>query len=133
MRSVCGRRGLVLALGLILALGGCATGGGGGGSGRGSANRLTEADIEADQSLDVYSIIQRRRPQWLRVRGAITTSGPVSIAVIIDGTRQQGGVDILRSLRGGEVQELRYMSASDATTRFGTDMTGGAILVVTKH
>jgi hypothetical protein len=94
---------------------------------------LTEADIESDQSLDLYSIIQRHRPQWLRVRGAVTTSGPVTIAVIIDGTRQQGGVDVLRSLRGSEVQEVSFMNARDATTRYGTDMTGGAIVVVTRH
>ena len=133
MRSVCVNRRVVLVLGLVLALGACAGGGGAGGAGRGSSTRLTEADIENDQSLDLYSIIQRRRPQWLRVRGAVTTSGPVTIAVIVDGTRQQGGVDLLRSMRGGEVQEVSFMSASDATTRYGTDMTGGAIMVVTKH
>ncbi len=133
MRSVSVNRRVVLVLGLVLALGACAGGGGAGGAGRGSSTRLTEADIENDQSLDLYSIIQRRRPQWLRVRGAVTTSGPVTIAVIIDGTRQQGSVDLLRSMRGGEVQEVRFMSASDATTRYGTDMTGGAIVIVTKH
>lgn len=133
MRSVWMKRRIVFAAGLFLALGACATSGAGGGTSRGSSTRLTEADIASDQSLDLYTIIQRRRPQWLQVRGGVTTSGPVTIAVILDGQRQQGGLDYLRSIRGSDVEEVRYMNARDATTRYGTNMTGGAIVVVTKH
>jgi hypothetical protein len=53
--------------------------------------------------------------------------------VIVDGTRQQVGLSILRSIRTFELQGLRYMSASDATTRYGTGFDGGAILVTTKR
>ena len=47
----------------------------------------------------------------------------------IDGARRSG-VDELRSLRGPDIQQMEFMSASDATTRFGTGHQGGAILVV---
>jgi hypothetical protein len=131
---MCVKRRLVLALGLFLALGGCASGGTGGGAGGGSSTRLTAADIETDLSLDLYTIIQRRRPQWLQVRGGgFSTSGPATISVIIDGTRQQGSVEVLRSVRGGDVEEVTYMNARDATTRYGTDNAAGAIVVTLKH
>jgi hypothetical protein len=132
MRSVWFGRRVVLALGLVVALGACASGGSGG-SRRGSSTRMTSEDFENDVSLDLYSIIQRRRPQWLQVRGALSTSGPTTISVIIDGQRQQGGPEYLRSIRGSDVQEVSFMNARDATTRYGTNNTGGAIVVVTKH
>jgi hypothetical protein len=132
MGSVCVRRRAALALALSLALGACASGGGGS-SRRGSSTRLTEADFASDVSLDLYSIIERHRPQWFQVRGTASTQGPATIAVILDGTRQQGSVEILRSMRGGDVQEVSFMNARDATTRYGTNMTAGAIVVVTKH
>ena len=43
----------------------------------------------------------------------------------------RGGVEELRSIRAEHVVEIRYMSASEATTRFGTGYTGGLILVTT--
>ncbi len=122
------------ALAMLMALGACASGsGGGGGAPRSSSTRLVAADFQNDVGFDVYTIIQRHRPRWLQVRGATTAQGPARISVIIDGTRQQGSVEVLRSIAGSEVDELRFLNARDATTRYGTDMTAGAIEVVTKH
>jgi hypothetical protein len=42
-------------------------------------------------------------------------------------------VEILRSIRAGDVEEARFLNARDATTRYGTDMTAGAIEVVTRR
>ncbi len=78
--------------------------------------------------LDLYTAVSRLRPQWLRpgTRGQLPE-------VIVDGTRRQGGADVLRSMRANEVGELEFMSAADATTRYGTGFTAGAILVSTKR
>ncbi len=133
MRSIRSRRRVLVALGMIVAVAACASGSGSGGTRRSSSTRLVAADFENDVGLDVYSIIQRHRPQWLQVRGGTTAQGPARIAIIIDGTRQQGSVEILRSIRGSEVDELRFLNSRDATTRYGTDMTAGAIEVDTKH
>jgi hypothetical protein len=134
MRSIRSRRRVLVALGMIVALAACASAGGtSAGTRRSSSTRLVAADFETDVGLDVYSIIQRYRPRWLQVRGGTTAQGPARISVIIDGTRQQGSLEILRSIRGSEVDELRFLNARDATTRYGTDMTGGAIEVDTKH
>jgi len=126
------RRVLLLLLAFSFTLGACA-GGAGPGARRSSSEALTEAEMQPDASQDLFTVIQRRRPRWLQNRSARTLQGQLGIAVIVDGVRQQGSVEILRSMRTGDVEEVRYLNARDATTRYGTDMTAGAILVVTKR
>jgi hypothetical protein len=121
-------RFLVVMSALTFALIGCASGGGGSdGTPRGNSNRIVESELATLETQDAYTAIQRLRPQWLRSRSG---AAPV---VIMDGTRQQVGLSILRSIRTSELQELRYLSASDATTRYGTGFDGGAILLTTKR
>jgi hypothetical protein len=120
---------LLIALSaLTFVLCGCASGGGSSdGTPRGSSNRIVESQLVGHQTEDAYTAIQRLRPQWLRSRSG---SAPV---VIMDGTRQQVGLSVLRNIRTSELQELRYISAADATTRYGTGFDGGAILLTTKR
>ncbi len=92
-------------------------------------NRITFEELQDDPSLDLLTLIERERPRWMRPRGTTVFSGQVSPAVFIDDVRQPGGVDVLRSLRVTDLQEVRFMNARDATTRYGTDMISGAILV----
>ena len=40
-----------------------------------------------------------------------------------------GNVNDLRSMDAAEIDELRFLGAADATTRFGTGYPAGAILV----
>ena len=40
---------------------------------------------------------------------------------------------LLRDFKGTDAEEVRYLNARDATTRYGTDMTAGAILISTKR
>jgi len=124
---------------LVLVLAGCgaaATASGGGNSNLITSEQLREADPDG---LSVYQIIERDRPRWLRAgRGASTfgnaAGGEVSspfARVVLDGV-SYGGIDDLRSLDTDEVDSIEYMSASDATTRFGTGYVSGAILVRTR-
>jgi len=46
----------------------------------------------------------------------------------VDGARR-GSLGDLQSILSTEIQEMQYLSAGDATNRFGTGHTGGAILV----
>jgi hypothetical protein len=128
MRSHPKPRLLVALSVLTLALVGCASGGSSsGGTPKGSSTRIIESELMGLESQDAYTAIQRLRPQWLRSRSG---SDPV---VIVDGTQQQIGFSVLRTIRASELQELRYLSASDATTRYGTGFDGGAILLTTKR
>jgi hypothetical protein len=81
---------------------------------------------------DLYTIVQQLRPNWLSIRGQATPMGGVrQVRVVIDGTLQPGGAEVLRTLRGTQVDELRYLTGQDATTRFGMDVEGGVIVVTT--
>ncbi|MEQ9399593.1 MAG: hypothetical protein RJQ04_10565 [Longimicrobiales bacterium] len=126
MRSLT-RRAFVTTFALTLGLAGCASGGGGGGGGGGSANLITAEQLADMQQLDAYQAIQRLRSNWLRSRGGNPPQ------VMTDGMRQQGGLDTLRQYRVADIQEIRYMSAGDATNRYGTGFDGGAILITTKR
>jgi outer membrane receptor protein involved in Fe transport len=126
-----------LALVLCAALascGGSGASGGGAAAPRPAANRLTATELERAGASDVYGAVQELRPQWLVVRGGVDLRGQqATIAVIMDGVQQSGGIDVLRNIPVTDVQEVSFLSARDATTKYGTNMTAGAIVVVTKH
>jgi hypothetical protein len=88
---------------------------------------ITQEEIAEVTAATAMDVVRRLRPAWLRVR----TGGDEAV-VYIDRTRR-GGLELLRSLVVEVVLEMRYMSPSDATTRFGTGHRGGVILVTTKR
>ena len=53
------------------------------------------------------------------------------VVVYLNGMRY-GGVRSLTTLSAEAVGDITYMNASDATTRFGTGHSGGAILIRTR-
>ena len=99
-----------------------------------STVRKSEASITAEEiattpANNVYDAVQRLRPQWLtstRIRGGAPGE---ELVVYLDGNRY-GNLASLRQISVGGVQEVRYYNASEATNRFGTGHTGGAILVM---
>lgn len=117
----------VLSIACALQLAGCASGGGTAGPGGGDTNLLTAEDLADVQQLDAAQAIQRLRPRWMRGRGNTTPS------VIVDGTTRMGGVDALAGIRISDVEEMRFISASDATLRYGSGHTGGAIVITTRR
>jgi hypothetical protein len=124
------------------------------------ANEITMEEL-ADPSisgLDVLDAVQRLRPNWMRSRGSTsfrpsddrgagggaagscgrgsTSCSAISVApgdnapgVLVNEIKQP--FEILRTLKVSEVTGLRYLSAQDATTRFGTGFTQGVILIST--
>ena len=123
---------LAAAAFLLTASWGCASGGTGG-TDRPDADRISATELAADEERDLLTLIQRLRPRWLQTRGSDTFSGQVGAAVIIDGMQQQAGLGALRQIRAVEVESVEYMNARDATTRYGMNMAGGAILVTMKR
>ena len=141
-------RGVLLAgLGLVLA---CSSSGGGGAATggattvrRGSSTLITSDEIEAAGAgvENAFDIVQKLRPTMMRSR-AVTfgtpradgTQGGESINVIayVDEIRL-GEVGNLRTVPATQVREIRYISATDATQRWGTGHGSGVIQVITKH
>jgi hypothetical protein len=75
-----------------------------------------------------YELVRVLKPTWLRQRS--TRVDPVR--VYLDGMRL-GNVRELSNISVESVQEIRYMSGPDATTRFGTGHSGGAIVVISRR
>lgn len=124
---------------LLFAFGLAAAGCGGGGSGtaaqpatatrttRGSANVITEAEISATTYQNALDIVQNLRPTMMRPRPG---GGPVM--VYLDDVKMMD-LNSLSAVPVGRIKEIRYISAQDATTRWGTGHASGVILVTTRR
>lgn len=121
---------LFLAIGLAGALSACATGGGSSDGPRRSANRITLDELADYSTLNALDAIRRLRPRWLQARGA-TAGGANEPVAILDGARL-GSPDALASVAVSDISEMQYLSAADATMRYGTNFPGGAIEVRTR-
>lgn len=120
---------------VAFALGGCASTASAGGGG--DPSRISTEDLRTldPEGLTAMQVVQRFRPQWLRTRGTATFGGGTQSGeprIVMDGV-PLGEMGELRSLDASDVEEMTYLSASDATTRFGTGYPGGAILVRTRR
>ena len=145
-----GQHYLTLTLGVsIVAVGAACAGGSGGPAGgapssataamsaaatpRGSANVIVEAEIPASGAQNALEIIQRVRPSMLRARnGSTAETGVMDIVFYLDGIRA-GDRQALTAVPAHNVKEIRFLNATDATTRFGTGHALGAILVTTRQ
>lgn len=128
------RRGVWLAAALVVVLGACASGGTDGAAPRrGSGDVLTAEEMEPMAAQDLYVAVQRLRPRWLQVREAVTAQGRMPLSLIVDGTRQEGSVELLRNMRAADIEEIRYMNARDATTQYGLAMMSGALVITTRR
>lgn len=79
-----------------------------------------------------YMLIERLRPAWLQARGQDSMMDPDAAypVVYIDEIRH-GALFTLNMIMTSEIQRLQYVSAMDATTRWGTGHPSGVINVVT--
>jgi hypothetical protein len=95
---------------------------------------ITETEIVESSLLDAYEVVQALRPEFLRTRGtsSFRSTDPVEAVVYVDGVRS-GDPSTLRRLSRDVLQEIRYIDARAATTRYGTGHGAGAILVATKR
>ncbi|HET6681660.1 MAG TPA: hypothetical protein VFG84_10705 [Gemmatimonadaceae bacterium] len=97
-----------------------------------SANVIVRDELASLGSMGTLEALQRLRPRFLQPRAA---SGAMSRSaeyprVYLDNVRLES-VNDLRTVPVSEVFEIRYLDSSDATTRYGTGHTAGAILVTT--
>lgn len=110
---------------------------------------LTSEQLEKARGGNLYGVIRSLRPEWLRTRGTgsmretargsasgiggdveIEHPGIASIRVYLDDSLL-GDLDSLRSVDLGTVGAVRFLSAAEATQRWGAGHLHGAILVLT--
>ena len=90
---------------------------------------MTGEQLLETQQSTVFDALRQLRPQWLRARGVRTADGerlPVSVYI---GGQRMGTVNFLNSLDPQAVSEIRFYTASEATTTFGTGNLGGVIAI----
>jgi hypothetical protein len=102
-----------------------------------SPDYITSVEVAATPVANVYDLINRLRPQWLRTKtGSIrdNTRSQV-IAVYLDDARI-GDIASLRTISTSGVQSLRYYDATRAATVLrspGSDPIAGAIVISTTN
>ncbi|HSG64366.1 MAG TPA: hypothetical protein VLD39_05170 [Gammaproteobacteria bacterium] len=105
---------------------------------RGGQNLITAEEIAASGAgmETAFDIVQRLRPTMLRPRassfGVNNQPEQVPVLVYSDEVRL-GTVENLRTIPATQVFEIRYISATDETQRWGTNHSSGAIQVITKR
>lgn len=122
---------MVLALPLLA---GCVSGSRTSGPSGAQRYLISLEEIQGQPSMSAFEIVSRFRPNWVRGHSVSVRSdtGRNYPAVFVDG-RPFGGIESLNQFGTEAIQELRFISASDATTRFGTGYPAGIIEVVTRH
>jgi hypothetical protein len=99
---------------------------------RGQRDLITLDELATIDVQNALQAVQRLRPNFLRFPGAMSiTQGQAQVVVYVESTRM-GGPDMLQQIPITEVKEIRYLSATDATQRYGTGHTAGAIIVTRK-
>jgi hypothetical protein len=129
------RRVLVAA---TMALTACASSGGGASAAKQNPNVISMEEIVESSASNAYEVIQRLRPNFLRTRGAVHgTPGATNAIEMVDlvvylNENRLGGSDQLRQIATGDIKEIRYFNSSEATTKWGTGHSAGAIQVVSR-
>lgn len=119
---------LAVATGVLAACGSSQAGS------RPTTSVLTGEEIRGSTALTAFDVVQQLRPQYLRARGQRTLQrADAGEPVIYVDNLRAGGIDALRTIRAGEIEEIRYLTPSEATTRYGTGHLGGAIAVVLRR
>lgn len=97
-------------------------------------NVITRLELEAIPPTSAFQAIARLRALWLRgypgtFQGDRARDYPY---VFLDG-RPHGTLDSLHQIGTEVIESIRFLSASDATTRFGTGYPAGIIEITTRH
>ena len=95
---------------------------------------ITAEEIATSQTATAFEAVRELRPHWLQARGPdlITVGGRLGAQVAIDDV-MRGQLDELSAVHVGNIHEIRFIRASDATTRWGAGVQGGVIEIITKR
>ncbi len=114
-------------LSIVVIAGACASGGASSGPRR-DRNVIAAAELTELTGLsNALQVVERLRPAWLRPRGR--TGLPT---LYRNDSRRGENPAALANISIENVQEIRFLSATDATMRWGASVGGTVILVTTR-
>ena len=98
---------------------------------RGNRDLITQEQLEATNSTDVFAALEKLRPEWLTSRGptSMTDAAPTHANVFMNG-QMLGTVEYLRQVRVLDVMSVRYWAAGPAAARFGMGHPRGVIELI---
>ncbi len=99
---------------------------------RGNSRLIVRAQLEPLVGRSAYEAVETLNPRWLQTRGSTPILGPSYARVVVDRTVRGELADLYR-ISTNDIETMRYLSASDATTRYGTGYPGGVIEVTTRR
>ena len=94
-----------------------------------TSNVISRAELDAAGSATVYDVIVRLRPNYLRSRGptSVVNTSAHTVAVVFVGETEYGDLESLRRFPATRIEEVRYYSGPEATTKFGSAFGAGVI------
>lgn len=127
---------------LAACLTGCASGGSAAGTSPISANRSNPDVITADELAkstghNALEIIRELRPRFLQSRGATAPGAgaysrqPLDPVVYVDERRLATFAELSQILMS-QIREIRHFNSSEATAKWGTGHSAGAILILSR-
>lgn len=98
----------------------------------GNSRLIVRAQLAEYSGRPILDAIQRFNGRWLRAsRSGGGFSGPSFARVVLDGT-PLGPLDELSRISAESVEYIRFLTAVNATTKYGTGFTGGVIEVTSR-
>jgi hypothetical protein len=123
----------ISAMGTVLAIGwACAAASRGPAPAGRSSNLITRAELDGIPASSALEAVQRLRPQWLSRPRAPTIQASNPVMVYVD-RRPFGTLEALGSLNTEQIEQMEFVPARDATTRYGTGHASGAIEITTRR
>jgi hypothetical protein len=89
------------------------------------------ARVNATTALDAIQRLQPRMLTKQRGPSSINFEDQSQIVVYVDGTRY-GGIDSLSLIQATSILEIRFLSASEATLKYGMGNSAGAIDITSR-
>jgi hypothetical protein len=120
----------LLVLAMVVVLVACASAAPG--TPRADRDVLTLEEIDGSDQPNAYDLVRTLRPQWLRSRGPSSINNENPIMVYVDGNRM-GGPETLSLVPSLSIEEMRFLSPSEAQSRYGLNHTNGAIVILTRR
>ena len=98
-----------------------------------SQGDITRPELEQVLSESAYEAVEQLRPSWLFYRRTPTLTNPNPEPAAYVDQAKLIVLDDLRTIPVQDVERIRFLSASDATTVYGTGHMWGAIVVTTRR
>lgn len=94
---------------------------------------ITQEEIAASGATNLYEVVQRLRPGWLRGGNVSNFRGGGTGVVVYQNNTPLGGPEALRQLTPGYAASLRFLEGTEASNTLpglGSRTVSGAIVVV---